>query len=152
TRRGPARESRTAPETRRLASTGGSTDSLLAADPMRLAEIFSTFACVVLPQGANHPPNAPTVTEPATDGLTLSPADVHMETAPFSDPDPGDHALCTDWEIWTVTPSERVWHADCATGTGLVHVHLGDGVFENSHAGRSDLMPSTSFVLRVRDA
>ena len=118
----------------------------------RLAGALPAFAFVLLPQSGNHPPNAPTITEPATDGLVLSPADVHMETAPFSDPDPGDHALCTDWEIWTVTPSERVWHADCATGTGLVHVHLGDGVFENSHAGRSDLMPTTSFVLRVRDA
>jgi glucose/arabinose dehydrogenase len=119
---------------------------------LALAEILAAFAFVLPPQSGNHPPNAPTITEPATDNLTLSPADVHMEQAPFSDPDPGDHALCTDWEIWTVTPSERVWHADCATGTGLVHVHLGDGVFENSHAGRSDLMPSTNFVLRVRDA
>src|SRR6185436_9797886 len=118
---------------------------------IRFPGILATLAFAGLARGpANHPPNAPTITEPATDGLRLSPADVHMETAPFADPDPGDHHLCTDWEIWTVAPSERVWHADCADGTGLVHVHLGDGVFENSHAGRTDLVPSSSFVLRVR--
>jgi len=116
------------------------------------AAVLAAFAFAVPAQSGNHPPNAPTITEPATDGLTLSPADVHMETAPFSDPDPGDHHFCSDWEIWTVTPSERVWHADCAMGTGLVHVHLGDGVFENSHAGRTDLEPTSSFVLRVRHA
>jgi glucose/arabinose dehydrogenase len=119
---------------------------------MRLAEILATFTFALPPQGGNHPPDAPTITEPATDGLTLSPADVHMETAPFGDPDPGDHHLASDWEIWTASPQERVWHADGATGTGLVHVHLGDGVFENSHAGRSDLVPSSGFVLRVRHA
>src|SRR5215510_13646699 len=94
-------DSRTVVRVPQLAST--------AARPMFLAEIVS-LALGILPQSGNHPPNAPTITEPATDGRTLSPADVHMETAPFSDPDPGDHHLCTDWEIWTVAPSERVWH------------------------------------------
>lgn len=98
----------------------------------------------------NQPPAAPLVSEPSTDGLTLNPADVHMETGPFSDPDGGDQHFCTDWEIWTVTPLERVWVTACATGVERLHTHLGDGIYENSHAGRSELAANTSFLLRVR--
>jgi glucose/arabinose dehydrogenase len=105
---------------------------------------------LVATAAANQPPNAPIITQPATDGLTLNPADVHMETGPFSDPDPGDQHLCTDWQIWTVTPLQRVWYEDCATGVDRIHTHLGDGIFENSHAGRSELAANTSFLLRVR--
>jgi hypothetical protein len=43
-----------------------------------------------------------------------------------------------------------VWHADGAIGVERVHVHLGDGLFENSHAGASELVPNTDFYLRVR--
>jgi glucose/arabinose dehydrogenase len=99
---------------------------------------------------ANVPPNTPTIIEPATDGQVLNPADVHMATALFSDPDPGDTHLCSDWEIWTVSPSQRVWSALCATGASAVHLHLGDGVFENAYAGRSELDFSTNYILRTR--
>ena len=65
--------------------------------------------CLAAPLFAgNSPPLAPVITEPVADGMVLNPADVHMETGPFSDPDVGDQHLCTDWEIWTVTPAERV--------------------------------------------
>lgn len=100
----------------------------------------------------NQPPAAPIITEPSTDGLVVNPADVHMETAPFSDPDGLDQHLCTEWEIWTVTPLERVWVTACATGVERLHTHLGDGIFENSHAGRSDLVANQDFLLRVRHA
>lgn len=99
---------------------------------------------------ANTPPATPTITEPAVDGRVLNPEDVHMETSPFSDADPGDTHLCTDWEIWTVSPSARVWSALCVTGLDRVHIHLGDGAFEGSHAGRTSLLPSTSYRLRAR--
>ncbi|HUR28981.1 MAG TPA: PQQ-dependent sugar dehydrogenase, partial [Planctomycetota bacterium] len=98
----------------------------------------------------NLPPLAPTITEPATNGQVVNPADVHMETAPFVDPDAGDQHRCTDWEIWTVAPAQRVWVTACAGGVEKLHTHLGDGVFENSHAGRSELFASTNFTLRVR--
>ncbi|QKK06948.1 MAG: hypothetical protein HND58_01420 [Planctomycetota bacterium] len=98
----------------------------------------------------NDPPAAPLITQPEVDGLILNPADVHMETGPFSDPDPGDDHLCTDWEIWTLDPAERVWVTECIGGVERVHSHLGDGVFENSHAGRDELLPETEYVLRVR--
>jgi len=98
----------------------------------------------------NQPPAAPQITEPAADGAVVNPADVHMETGPFSDPDGGDQHLCTEWEIWTLAPLERVWVTACADGVERLHAHLGDGIFENSHAGRSDLAADAQFVLRVR--
>jgi len=105
------------------------------------------FPCVAM---ANVPPAAPIITEPAFDGRTLNHEDVHMETAVFSDPDAADTHSCTDWEIWTVSPSARVWAALCMTGVDRVHIHIGDGSFEGSHAGRSSLLPSSNFILRVR--
>ena len=99
--------------------------------------------------GQNQPPNAPTITEPGTAMQLLSPHDVHMEST-FSDPDAGDSHAASDWEIWTSNPSERVWFVHGATGLEKVHVHLGDGQFENSHLGWGRLFSLTNFVLRVR--
>jgi len=96
------------------------------------------------------PPAAPVITEPAVDGQIVNPADVHMETGPFSDPDPGDDHFCSDWEIWTISPAERVWVTACIGGVERVHSHLGDGVFENSHAGRSELFHDTQYRMRTR--
>src|SRR5262245_56484609 len=99
---------------------------------------------------ANNPPATPVITEPVLDGRIVNPADVHMETGPFSDPDPGDTHRCTDWEIWTVTPSERVWATLCIGGLERVHTHLGDGVFQGSYSGRKELAFDTAYRLRVR--
>ena len=98
----------------------------------------------------SSPPNTPVITTPEADGEIVNAADVHMESAPFSDPDPGDTHQCTDWEIWTVVVAERVWSAACATGAARVHIHLGDGAFENSYAGRTDLLPSVNYRLQAR--
>ncbi len=101
------------------------------------------------PAAAASPPDPPVITEPQFDGAIVSADDVHMETGPMSDPDPGDTHLCTDWEIW-LAGTERVWRVACATGLGRTHVHLGDGVFEGSHAGRNSLVADASYRLRVR--
>ncbi len=98
----------------------------------------------------NVPPDAPVITEPASEGQIVNPSDVHMETAPFSDPDNGDTHLCTDWEIWRVNPSERVWAGLCVTGLEKVHAHFGDGNFMGSSAGQDALEPDTEYRLRVR--
>jgi glucose/arabinose dehydrogenase/PKD repeat protein len=98
----------------------------------------------------NEPPAAPVITEPATENQLLNFEDVHMETGPFQDPDPGDTHAATDWEIWTIVPNVRVWRAANKTGLERTHIHLGDGNFENSHAGATALLPQTSYVLRVR--
>src|SRR6188472_4424578 len=98
---------------------------------MRRSGTTAIGACgIFLAAALNQHPAAPPITEPSTDGAIVNPADVHMETGPFVDPDAGDQHLCTDWEIWTVTPSERVWITACIGGVERVHTHLGDGVFE----------------------
>lgn len=108
---------------------------------------FDDFSVIVLDQ---HPPATPTITEPDVDGKIVNPADVHMESGPFSDPDPGDTHACTDWEIWTVSPAERVWVTSCIGGLEKLHTHLGDGVFEGSHAGRHELLADTDYRLQIR--
>jgi hypothetical protein len=95
-------------------------------------------------------PQAPVITSPAVDGEFVNGADVHMETAPFQDPDPGQQHFCTDWEIWTAGLGERVWFAGCVDDTLRVHAHLGDGDFEGSLAGESELLADTDYVLRAR--
>jgi len=72
-----------------------------------------------------------------------------METMPMSDAD-GDEHDCTDWGIWTASPSELVWSASCTSGFLLTHIHLGDGTFTGSHAGRTALLADTDYKLRVR--
>ncbi|MEU8081272.1 PQQ-dependent sugar dehydrogenase [Catellatospora citrea] len=102
----------------------------------------------VLP--ATSAPLGPVITEPEHDGQLLSGADVHMETSPMQDVDAGSEHVCTDWEIWTVQPHERVWFADCISGVQKTHTHFGDGVFENAFAQRRDLPGDRDYELRVR--
>ncbi len=103
-----------------------------------------------VPASPNGSPQAPIITEPASGSSSLNPADVHLEATTFVDPD-GDTHLSSDWEIWTVGPSgERVWATFGIGGVERLHTHLGDGFFEQSHAGRVDLMPDTDYELRVR--
>jgi len=109
---------------------------------------FAALSCALCAQ--NNSPATPTFTEPPVANLVVNPSDVHMESAPFADPDPGDQHFASTWEIWTVNPIQRVWVADNVTGLEKVHAHLGDGVFENSHAGFQRLFEDTSFTLRVR--
>ncbi|HKP97338.1 MAG TPA: PA14 domain-containing protein [Fibrobacteria bacterium] len=98
----------------------------------------------------NRPPARPTITEPSVDGQMVNGEDVHMETGLFSDPDAGDVHRCSDYEIRTQSPSERVWFTSCIGGIEKLHTHLGDGVFQGSHAGLAALRGSTDFTLRVR--
>jgi len=107
------------------------------------------LSCAGAALGQNQSPATPQITEP-TIGRIINSADLHMETAPFVDQDAGDTHRCTDWEVWTVTPSLRVWVTSCIAGIERVHTHLGDGVFENSHAGRRTLLAQTDYILRVR--
>jgi glucose/arabinose dehydrogenase len=112
-----------------------------------VAFTFFAFASIGY---AQHPPNPPVITEPQQDGQVVNPEDVHMETAPMSDPDSGDIHQCSDWEIVATSPFERIWAATCVTGAAKVHIHLGDGSFLGSHAGRHSLLEDTTYQLRVR--
>lgn len=97
----------------------------------------------------NVPPATPVITEPQV-GRIINPADLHMETDPFSDANPGDTHVCTDWEVWTAGMTERVWVTACIGGVERLHTHLGDGVFQGSLAGRTEFFPDTDYVFRVR--
>ena len=124
-----------------------------------VARVFVTLVlallCLSTPlaaqTGGNSSPATPTIIAPARDGFIVNQADVHMETSPaFSDPNSGDTHLCTDWEVWTISPAERVWVASCIGGPQRYHTHIGDGVFENSHAGRADFKYDTDYRLLAR--
>ncbi|MDA0933517.1 MAG: PQQ-dependent sugar dehydrogenase [Planctomycetota bacterium] len=112
--------------------------------------VAGMLACAAATAQGNTPPDQPRITEPTQPGLVLSPNDVHMETSPFSDPDPGDTHYASDWEIWRVSPPERVWHATDVTGFEKIHAHFGDGIFENSHTGWRRLFAFTQYTMRVR--
>jgi len=96
---------------------------------------------------AYHQPARPPLISPQG---TVSGEDVHMESLPMHDPDGHGHAM-TDWMIWNEATNEVVWQAVGLTNSVLrLHIHLGDGVFTNSHAGRVALRFDTNYVLAVR--
>jgi glucose/arabinose dehydrogenase len=90
----------------------------------------------------------PAITEPASDGQVVNPYDVHMVAGPFEG-SPGEGHVCSDWEIRTAA-DELAWTAPCVTGSGLVHVHLGDGTFVGAYEGQRQLNGGTPYRLRVR--
>ena len=98
----------------------------------------------------NNIPNQPLIREPDFDDKLVSFSDVHMETDLFSDPDPDDFHLYSDFEIWNVAENQVVWEAKTITGLEKTHIHLGDGVFLNSHTGFIELLPEQEYLLRVR--
>jgi glucose/arabinose dehydrogenase len=104
---------------------------------------------VNVPAVPNGAPLAPSIIEPIPNSLDVNPTDVHMEAGGYLDPDEGDAHYSTDWEIWTAT-GERVWQTLGIRGVERRHTHLADGVFENSHAGRTELFGEADFLLRVR--
>jgi len=114
--------------------------------------LLASLALLAAPDSAlaDDPPATPVFTEPSVDGKIVNPFDVHMETAPFSDPDAGDMHLCSDWEIWLVTPPARVWSASCVGGVARVHIHLGDGAFEGLYDDRTTLEYDTDYQIRTR--
>lgn len=105
---------------------------------------------VGLAEAGNLPPEAPTVTEPATDGQVVNPADVHMEAVNYADPDDDAHKS-SDWQIWTTGSNpEPVWETLGIDGVERLHTHLGDGIFLNARAGETELAGNTDYELRVR--
>jgi glucose/arabinose dehydrogenase len=114
-----------------------------------LATALAVTAPLALP-AARASAEAPQIEilEPSEGGAPLNPADVHMVVA-FADLDSDAH-LCTDWEIWSVTPEELAWQAPCASGPERAHIHLGDGTFVGSHADRTELEFAAAYELRAR--
>ncbi|MBL8880885.1 MAG: PQQ-dependent sugar dehydrogenase, partial [Phycisphaerales bacterium] len=95
-------------------------------------------------------PATPIIREPARENQVVGASDVHMEAAPMSHSDPARTHASTDWEILSGTERELVWSASAASGLSKNHIHLGDGAFAGSHAGRTDLLFNMSYYLRVR--
>jgi glucose/arabinose dehydrogenase len=91
----------------------------------------------------------PAITEPAFDGETVSPYDVHMVAGPFVG-SAGESHVCTDWEIRTSGSGELVWFASCVTGVLRVHIHLGDGTFAGQLSGSHQLKADSYYKLRAR--
>ena len=98
---------------------------------------------------ANAPPAVPVITEPSGT-RALQPSDVHMEIDAFSDPDALDSHGCTNWEIWAITPDEKVWETPCIGGVERLHTHFGDGTFLGSHGDLHALLGDREYKLRVR--
>jgi uncharacterized repeat protein (TIGR01451 family) len=95
-------------------------------------------------------PANPIITQPPSDGYVVNPADVHMEAPAYSDPDGSAHAA-TDWEIWDTDLGQRAWYRIGVTDPVLmVHIHLGDGTFDNSYAGHTQLNYDTNYYVRAR--
>lgn len=128
--------------------TAGAIASLAWSSPHQSYQIIPNARWFLPIAGSNRPPNTPLILAPFSDGTTVAATDFAMHTDFMSDPDPGDTHICSDWEIWTVSPSERIWSAP--SSTNLVKVHLSNGTFENSYAGRWCLRLRTNYKLRVR--
>ena len=136
---------------RRSASQPGGREMWKLRQGLKLAAVAAVVVLGADAGGAvtNTPPATPTITEPSTDGQIVHPADVHMETSLFSDVDAGQTHVCSDFEIRIAATSELVW-VDSCDAVNLVHVHLGDGSFVNSYAGRTELQYDTDYTLRAR--
>ena len=115
---------------------------------------FALFALAIQPflnaaSPALHPA-APTITEPPQDGWLVNPADLHMESTGYTNPEGFAHAS-TDWEVWKTSINQRVWSALGVSDVfGKVHIHLADGNFEGPYAGRTELEFATDYSLKVR--
>jgi uncharacterized repeat protein (TIGR01451 family) len=110
--------------------------------------LLSSISAVVF-SAPDTLPDPPVINEPAADGQIVSPSDVHMETDPMNDLD-GDTHQCSDWQILISDTLELVWDTTCIGGVEKVHTHLGDGLFMNSYAGRSELEHDVDYIMQTR--
>ena len=96
----------------------------------------------------NRPPSAPTINAPVP-GLPADPRLLAIDLGGYADLD-GDAHLCTDYELWTADPAERVWRASCASGASLTAAGLSAGAFTGSHTGQTALDTDRAYVARAR--
>ena len=94
-------------------------------------------------------PSAPAINEPGPNSTAISPSDVHMELTGYADPD-GDAHASTDFEIHRSGEAAPAWQALRVTGSAILHAHLPNGEFVNSHEGRTQLLDGTGYVFRAR--
>lgn len=111
--------------------------------------MLCSFIGLALALQANQSPFQPVVTSPADAQEQLSPLDASF-VASFADPDPGDVHTATDWEVWSLSPFERVWYASEVSGPGKEQIHLAEGTFEGALSGGNALGEEVSYLLFVR--
>src|SRR5688572_11685510 len=112
------------------------------------------FPCEVLERRLNFAaPAAPVIIEPLTEGEVVSNFDVHMEVDPDAYSDPDGHAhQATSWQIRETAANggATVWQALNVTDPlSKYHIHLGDGAFVGTLAGRTALLANRDYVLRA---
>jgi hypothetical protein len=101
--------------------------------------------------GANRRPRTPVVTFPYGDGQNTVTSTIVFTTEPFGDVDAGQFHAQTEWEIYQQFPVQtRIWSASITGGQALTQIALNQGVFEGTHAGRTNLMNAVNYVLRTR--
>jgi hypothetical protein len=117
----------------------------------QIEEVVPNAALEPFSGATNRPPNKPVIIAPLLIANPLEIAtNLQFATDQFFDPNSTDTHAATDWEIWTRFSKQRIWSALGMTGTNRLTTSLAMGVFENSHAGRTNLFPLTHYVLRVR--
>jgi glucose/arabinose dehydrogenase len=93
-------------------------------------------------------PAAPVITEPGST-FRINPGDVNITLTDFIDPD-GDTHLASDFAIFRAGEALPAWEANGITGLLKTRVDLSDGVFLNTHAGRSELFAGAEYEVRAR--
>src|SRR5262245_24985561 len=98
-------------------------------------------------------PVAPVIIEPLTEGQVVSNFDVHMEIDPAAYFDAnGDVHQATTWQIRETATNggATVWQAlNVIDPLSKNHIHLGDGSFVGTLAGKSALLANRDYVLRA---
>jgi regulation of enolase protein 1 (concanavalin A-like superfamily) len=101
--------------------------------------------------GANRRPRTPVVQYPSGDGQNVVPSTLIFVCEPFGDVDAGQFHAQSEWEIHQQFPTQtRVWSSSVSAGQALTQIALNQGVFEGTHAGRTNLMNATNYFLRTR--
>src|SRR5688572_28507313 len=98
-------------------------------------------------------PAAPVIIEPETSGQVVSNFDVHMEIDPAAYFDANGHAhQATSWQIRETAGNggAAVWQAlNVADPLSKQHIHLGDGAYVGTLAGRTSLLAARDYVLHA---
>jgi hypothetical protein len=116
--------------------------------PRNFLFVIAFWILSTIPSAANQPPLAPTWIEPDS-GAVLSAVDPHFNLHPFQDPDPGDLALSSDFEVWDDSLNVRAW-ADLDETGSVSHVHVGDGEFEGPLFGETRFGANRPYRIRAR--
>ena len=129
----------------------GASAKLYWSGPSQPQQIIPALRLYAIAPGANHRPLVPIIAAPALDDSFIDHATGAITSSAFEDQDAAQTHAVSDWEIWTneAAPT-RIWSALNQAGAKRTNVALADGVFENSHTGRTTLIGEEFYMLRAR--